>query len=62
MQRQATLLILIAVLGVALGGASCSEHGDDQAARQPSPPAARSGYQVIPQQQIQPRVQSLPRP
>ncbi|CDF83553.1 hypothetical secreted protein [Pseudomonas knackmussii B13] len=55
-----TFLLLLAPLAVALGGASCTEHGDDQADQQAAP-GARSSSQMIPRQQIDPRVQSLPR-
>ncbi|WP_160286703.1 hypothetical protein ACA097_01910 [Pseudomonas sp. QL9] len=55
-----TFLLLLAPLAVALSGASCTEHGDDQADQQAAP-GARSSSQMIPRQQIDPRVQSLPR-
>lgn len=58
MQRP-TLLLLIGALAVLLGGSSCGERH----VAPPPPPMdeGQMGYQRIPQQQLQPQVQSIPR-
>ncbi|MCP8466157.1 hypothetical protein NK553_19570 [Pseudomonas sp. ZM23] len=51
-------VLLAGALAVVLGGSSCNSHNDAP----PPPPMGDSGqigYKGIPQQQIQPRVQSI---
>lgn len=55
-----TILLLIGALAVLLSGSSCGNHPDD-APRPPPMEDGQMGYQRIPQQQIQPQVQSIPR-
>ncbi|MFV3371698.1 hypothetical protein ACNFH5_26300 [Pseudomonas sp. NY15435] len=57
-----TILLLIGALAVLLGGSSCGTHNDRHDAPPPPPmDDGQMGYQRIPQQQIQPQVQSIPR-
>ncbi|MCG8907961.1 hypothetical protein [Pseudomonas sp. DP-17] len=59
---KSTVLLLIVTLAVLLGGSSCGTH--DRPPDAPPPPPLDEGqmsYQRIPQQQIQPQLQSIPR-
>lgn len=55
--------ILVAAF-IAIGGSSCHDYGSDSGNQQSGAGTdnPRSGYQMVPSQQIQPRVQSLPMP
>ncbi len=60
--RTTTVLLSIGVLAVLLGGSSCGSHNDrDDAPRPPPMEDGQMGYQRIPQQQMQPQAQSIPR-
>ncbi|MDH1010697.1 hypothetical protein N5J43_08540 [Pseudomonas nicosulfuronedens] len=59
---KSTFLLLIVALAVLLGGSSCGTHNRHPDAPPPPPmDEGQMGYQRIPQQQIQPQVQSIPR-
>jgi hypothetical protein len=60
--RKTTLLLFIGALVVLLGGSSCGSHNDRNDAPRPPPmDEGQMGYRNIPQQQMQPQVQSIPR-
>jgi len=60
--RRSTILLLTGALAVLLGGSSCGTHNGHPDAPPPPPmDDGQMGYQRIPQQQIQPQVQSIPR-
>ncbi|MBD9518122.1 MULTISPECIES: hypothetical protein [Pseudomonadaceae] len=56
-----TALLMIGALAVLLGGSSCGSHNDHDAPRPPPMEEGQMGYRNIPQQQMQPQVQSIPR-
>ncbi|SDI50452.1 hypothetical protein [Pseudomonas panipatensis] len=61
MRRHLIPPILLAAC-IAIGGSSCHDYGSDSGKQPPAADNPRSGYQMVPSQQIQPRVQSLPMP
>ncbi|WP_409279523.1 hypothetical protein [Pseudomonas defluvii] len=62
-----TLPLVMIAVAIALGGSSCHDYGNDDGANDRQNPSSvdtgsnRSGYQLIPRQQLEPRIQSLPR-
>ncbi len=62
-----TLPLVMIALAIVLGGSSCHDYGkDDRASDRQTPSSVdtgnnRTGYKLIPRQQLEPRIQSLPR-
>lgn len=52
-------VLLAGALAVVLGGSSCNSHNNDAPPPPPMGDSGQIGYKGIPQQQIQPRVQSI---